>query len=330
MNYSSTKGVHQYVPFTDLNFLDPMYWGMGRAALTAYVPNPFHGVITDPTSTLSLPTVQQYRLYVAYPQYTGAGRSNDPTMADTNYQSVQFKFERRFSKGLAMLAHYTVSKAIDNSGAGSGAWTWLGGGSTALQNPLNLKLERALSPNDIPQRLVISFSYDLPIGTGKWLGTDWGRVTNALLGGWQVSGFMTFQSGQPIQVSQSSGQLWNGSQRPNLIGDPNPGGSVSDRLDAYFNPAAFSKPAPDTFGTAPRYLNYRAGGIRNGDFSMLKGFTVTEGMRGEFRFEAQNITNSPNFGSPSSSFGSQTFGRITGYKGSLGARTMQMGLKFRF
>lgn len=330
VNYSATKGVHQYVPITSLQMLDQMYWGLGRNALNAMVPNPFYGVITDKKSSLSLPTTQLRQLLVAYPQYTGASRANDPAMGDTQYHSAQFKFERRFSRGLAVLAHYTVAKAIDNTGAGSSAWTWLNGGTTSLQDVYNLKNERALSANDIPQRLVLTFSYDLPIGTGKALGTGWGRVANALLGGWQLGGFMTFQSGVPLQVSQSSGSIWNGTQRPNLVGDPDPGGSVLDRIDAYFNPAAFSKPAQDAFGTAPRLLNYRAPGIRNADMSMLKAFRVREGMRGEFRFEVQNATNTPSFGFPSTGFGSTNFGRITGYKANLGPRAAQIGLRFRF
>jgi hypothetical protein len=330
VNYTATKGTHQYVPLTNLNNLDPVYWGMGRTALNALAPNPFYGVITDPKSALSAATTQQWRLLTPYPQYASASRANDPAMGDTQYHSVQFRFERRFSRGLAMLAHYTISKAIDNVGAGSGSWTWLGGGSTSLQDIYNLRNERALSPSDTPQRLVLTFSYDLPIGTGRALGTGWGRLTNALLGGWRAGAFMTFQSGVPLQVTQSGGTLWNSSQRPHLTGDPDPGGSVLDRINAYYDPTAFSQPVPDTLGNAPRMLNYRAPGIRNADMSMMKAFTVREGMRGEFRFEFQNATNTPSFGAPSSSFGSTDFGRITGYKGSLGPRAAQLGLKFRF
>ncbi len=110
------------------------------------MPNPFYGVITDPRSSLSASTTQRWRLFTPYPQYISANRTNDPAAGDTQYHSVQFKFERRFSQGLSMLAHYTISKAIDNVGAGSGSWTWLGGGSTSLQDIFNLKNERALSP----------------------------------------------------------------------------------------------------------------------------------------------------------------------------------------
>lgn len=101
------------------------------------------------------------------------------------------------------------------------------------------------------------------------------------------------------------------------------GSGVAKRLDAYFNPAAFQRPAPDVLGTAPRMLNYRAPGIRNAEMALLKSFAIREHMRGEFRFELQNATNTLSFGSPSSSFGT-----ITGYKSGLGPRQAQLGLKF--
>jgi hypothetical protein len=330
VNYAGTKGSHQHVSLTNLSPLLPAYWGMGRTALNAMVANPFYGVITDPRSVLSRPTTQLNRLLRPMPQYSSASRSSsEPTGGNSIYNSLQLKLERRFSRGLSLLAHYTVSKAMDNFGNGTSNWNWLGG-SSSLQDLYNLANERALSMSDIPQRLVVTFSYELPIGTGKLLGNSWGRLSNALLGGWQVSGYMTFQSGVPIAVTQSGGTLWDATQRPNLIGDPNPGGSVVDRLTKYFNEAAFSQPPSDVLGTAPRYLNYRAPGIRNGDITMFKNFVVKEGMRGEFRFEMQNFTNSPSFGFPSAAYGSTSFGQITGYKAGLGPRVSQIGLKFHF
>ncbi len=330
INYTGTKGSHQYVPITNLSPLLPVYWDKGRTALNTMVANPFHGVITDPRSALSLPTTQLHRLLRPMPHYLNASRGgSEPGMGDSIYHSMQLRFEKRFSRGLSLLAHYTISKALDNFGAGSSSWTWLGG-SSSLQNIYNLKNERAHSMSDIPQRAIITFSYELPIGTGKALGANWGRLANALAGGWQVSGFATFQSGVPIAVSQSGGNIWDASQRPNLIGDPNPGGAVIDRLNRYFDPAAFSQPAPDVYGTAPRYLNYRAPGIRNCDITMFKNFVVKEGMRAEFRFEMQNLTNTPSFGNPASAFGATNFGQITGYKQGIGARQSQIGLKFHF
>jgi hypothetical protein len=190
--------------------------------------------------------------------------------------------------------------------------------------------ERSLSASDVPQRLVVTFSYQLPIGKGRAIGTNWGRVTNLIAGGWSISSFMTFQSGVPIYVSQSGGTLWDATQRPNLVGDPSIPGSVSDRMYNYFNVAAFTRPANDAIGSAPRTLNYRAPGIRSADMAMAKHFAVNERMHGEFRLEMQNATNTPGFGAPGAAFGSSSFGVISGYGGGRGPRTVQLGTKFVF
>jgi hypothetical protein len=103
---------------------------------------------------------------------------------------------------------------------------------------------------------------------------------------------------------------------------------MQDRLNGYFNTSAFSTPAADTFGTAPRYLNYRGPGIRTLDAALLKSFTTKEGQRFEFRLETQNTTNTPIFSDPASAFGAANFGQITGTK--IGPRELQLGFKYYF
>jgi carboxypeptidase family protein/TonB-dependent receptor-like protein len=329
INYTGTHGEHLFVPIASLQLLNPQYWSLGRNALTALVPNPFYGVITDPRSTLSLPTVAYNRLLRAYPQYSSASRDTGMAGGNTSYNALQIRYEKRFAHGLSMLAHYTISKMLDNCGDGTSNYDFLGGG-TALQNFFNLKNERGLSASDIPRRLVVTFSYQLPVGKGRALGTNWGRVPNALLGGWSVSSFITMQAGPPIFVTQSGGTLWDATQRPNLVGDPSMPGSAADRIYRYFNTAAFKQPATDTYGSAPRELNYRAPGIRTADMAVLKNFAVTERMHGEFRLEMQNFANHPVFGTPNASFGSSSFGIISGYVSGIGPRTLQLGTKFLF
>ncbi|OYW13739.1 MAG: hypothetical protein B7X02_01500, partial [Rhodospirillales bacterium 12-54-5] len=99
-------------------------------------------------------------------------------------------------------------------------------------------------------------------------------------------------------VTQNGGAIWDGTQRPNLIGDPSTSGAIQDRLNGYFNRAAFSQPAPDVPGSAPRNLNYRGPGIKTLDAAMLKSIYVKEGQRIEIRLEATNFTNTPMFGDP--------------------------------
>ena len=114
------------------------------------------------------------------------------------------------------------------------------------------------------------------------------------------------------------------------MGDPSTTGRVQDRINNYFNRAAFSQPASDVPGSAPRNLNYRAPGIKTLDAALLKNFATFEGHRFEFRLEATNFTNTPMFGDPATSFGAVNFGQITGLRSGVGARNMQIGLKYYF
>ncbi|MEK7404749.1 MAG: TonB-dependent receptor [Acidobacteriota bacterium] len=329
VNYTGSRGTHLFLPYTSLSTLPPTYWPMGRTALTAAVPNPFYGIITDPKATnLNRTTVQLYRLLRPMPQFDGTSVGTaEPPRADSNYHALQVKWEKRYSKGLTMLAHYTWSKMIDNSSHGSGNYSWLGG-STSIQNFFDLRGERSLSAHDVAHRVVVTAAFEFPFGKGRKFGSSWNRPVDLILGGWEISGLAIFQSGMPIQVSQSGGSMWAGSQRPDLIGDPSTSGPVAERLNRYFNEAAFSKPPLDVPGTAPRNLNYRGPGIRTADAALLKSFRTKEGQRFEFRIEAQNATNTPIFSDPGSSYGSTSFGQITGTK--IGPRNVQLGMKYYF
>ena len=136
------------------------------------------------------------------------------------------------------------------------------------------------------------------------------------------------QSGMPLHVTQSGGQIWDGTQRPNLIGDPSTSGPITERLNNYFNAAAFQQPAPDVPGTAPGTLSYRGPGIQIFDAVVSKDIAAPNGQRVEIRVEAQNVLNKPIFSDPNTSFGSTAFGQITGTK--IGPRQMMLGFKYHF
>ena len=335
VNYAGSKGTHLYFGDGDTvsnrNKLDPIYYDQGRTALNRQAPNPFYGVITDPRSILSLPTVPYNRLLRPYPQYSGGmgGYMAPLNIGNSIYHSLQIKYEKRFSHGVNVLAHYTAAKLISDSDVAASDVDWLGGGS-GVQSWKNLRLERSLSTQDIPQRAVIFVDYELPIGKGKMIGRGMGKPANSLLGGWEVSLGLTLSSGFPIVPALDSATLWDATQRPNLIGNPRASGSVLDRLNSYFNVNAFSQPPPDVYGTAPRTLSYRSPGIRNGDFTLMKNVSVAEGKSLQFRLEAFNVTNTPTFGVPNSSLGSSSFGVISGYASGRGARSVQVALKFYY
>ena len=333
LNYTGSRGTHLFMPVTTLSPLPQQYWTDGRTSLNQQVPNPFYGKITDPRSVLSQPTVNRWRLLRPMPHFDGTNVGTaEPARGDSNYHAMQVKWEKRFSGGFTALTHYTWSKMIDNVSHSSGNVSWLGG-STSIQNIWDLRGERALSSHDIPHRVVVTGTYEMPFGRGRAFGANVNRWVDWIAGGWNVSGFFLMQSGMPLQVTQAGGSMWDGTQRPNLIGDPSTSGPVQDRLNGWFNPAAFSQPVADMPGSAPRNLNYRGPGITSLDAALLKSIPTVEGQRFELRLEAQNVTNSPMFADPTGAglqFGSTTFGQITSTRGGVGPRNLQIGLKYYF
>jgi hypothetical protein len=218
-----------------------------------------------------------------------------------------------------MSAAYTWSKLIDNVlGGGSNVFT--DGGNNSVQDWDNLRGERSISSNDLPHRLVISAIYELPFGKSGH------PAYRAIVGGWQLTGILTLQSGNPIGVVVGAGGKPFAGNRANLIGDPKP---ANPTIDQWLNVAAFSYPEERTPGTAPRNLsNYRTDGLQNLDFSLIKNFAIAEKIRMQFRAEAFNLTNTPVFGQPGTGFGNPNFGTITSTMNS--ARQAQLGLKLYF
>jgi hypothetical protein len=330
INYTGSRGTHLFMPITTLSPLHPTFWSLGRTALNAQISNPFAGQITDSRSALSQPTITRQSLLRPMPHFSGTGVGTaEPARGDSNYHGMQVRWEKRFSGGFNMLAHYTWSKMIDNVSHSSGNVSWLGG-STSLQNIWDLRGERSLSAHDVAHRVVMAGSYELPFGRKRRWGATWNRVTDWVAGGWALSGLSIMQSGVPIQVLQSGGAIWDGTQRPNLIGDPSTTGRVQDRINSYFNRAAFSQPLADVPGTAARTLGYRGPRLSTLDAALLKSISTGEGKRFELRIEANNATNTPNFGDPANSFGAVNFGQITGLRAGTGPRNMQIGLKYYF
>src|SRR4029453_10883887 len=221
------------------------------------------------------------------PQFNGANVGTaEPPRGDSSYHALQLKWDKRFSRGFSMLAHYTWSKMIDNSSHSSGNVSWLGG-STSTQKIWDFDAERPLSAHDVAHRVAVSGVWQLPFGRDRRWGSQWNPVADLIIGGWDVSGVFSRQSGMPLAVTQSGGLIWDGTQRPNLVGDPSTSGPITSRLDNYFNVAAFSQPLTDVPGTAPRNLSYRGPGIQIFDAVLIKNMTVREGQRLEVRIEAQ-------------------------------------------
>ena len=336
VNYVGTKGTHLY--FGGAGSIDYLGIGVESAsasqitALNSYVPNPFYGIITNPASTLSSPTVQQYQLQRPYPQYTGF-TGNDPPWANSIYNALQVRVEKRFSNGLQLLGSYVFSKSIDDSSVACGCTSWLGG-ATSLQDPNRRYLERSVSQFDIPHVFQVSYSYSLPFGRGQRWGSSWNGFTDAFLGGWQTNGLWRFDNGLPIALSVSNSRPLPtyGAQRPNLLQTLNRNNN-SDWLNQFFaDPQAAVTPAAFTVGNAPREIStVRAPGTATTALSVFKEFSLTplrEGSHLEFRAEAFNALNHPQFSPPNVTVGSSAFGKVTSQANT--PRQVQLALKLYF
>jgi hypothetical protein len=160
-------------------------------------------------------------------------------------------------------------------------------------------------------------------------------VSNAVLGGWQINGILTLQTGTPVIITQNQNNTGLGSagQRPNNNGvsAEKTGGTTDERIAEWFNTSVFSFAPAFTFGNVSRTLpDVRNPGIRNLDVSLFKNFRFTERHNLQFRAEAFNLTNTPQFGPPGSQLGGANFGVITGYANGQAPRQVQLALKLQF
>ena len=225
---------------------------------------------------------------------------------------------------MSALASYTWSKSIDDaSNFFSSA-----GDPNFPQNSFNVAAERGRSNFDVRHRLSVSYSYQFPFGKGAHDGWE-----SVLLRGWETYGIVTLQSGRPFTVAllseidnSGTGRSilgFGANDRPNLVGNP----ELSNRTTLqWFNTAAFAFPPQGTFGNAGRNI-LDGPGFQNVNMSLVKNTSLTESVNLQFRAEAFNLFNHPNFNLPDNFLGSPTFGRITSARDQ---RHLQFGLKLLF
>jgi Carboxypeptidase regulatory-like domain len=334
VNYLGNKGTHLYFGGDDnKNILGPQienYSASQVSDLLNYVPNPLYGYITNPNSALSGSTIQAYQLQLPHPQFTTYGGDTQP-IATSFYNALQAKVEKRFSKGLELLVTYNFSKSMDD--ASSSDNTFLGGG-TSLQDPNKPWLERSVSLFDIPQQFQITHVYQLPFGRGKTFGSNWNPIVDGFLGGWQVNGTWSFLSGYPLQPSLANGVSLPtyGPQRPDLSGKPTRNKGKDWMVNYFANPQVFSVPANFALGTAPRTLPWaRTPGTDTSNLSVSKSLALSmirEGMSLQYRLEAFNALNHPQFAGPSMLYNSSSFGNVTSQVNN--PRQLQMALRLSF
>jgi hypothetical protein len=227
------------------------------------------------------------------------------------YNSFQASLNKRFANGLNFLAAYTFAKNLGNADGNVGGF---------IQNSYRADLEHGPVEPDLRHRFTLSYLYDLPVGHGRHFLGGMSGVADAFLGGWEVAGITTAQSGEAITGQLSTDLTNTGTQspRPDQIANPydfsfnaasqgsdwgcsNPGHQT---LDCWFNQEAFVTPplAPGqqsahAYGTS-RIGNLRGPDLVDFDFVLQKNFKIRESQQVEFRSEFFNLFNHPNFGLP--------------------------------
>ncbi len=276
-------------------------------------------------------------------------------VGQSSYDAMVAKLERRFRNGLNVLVSYTFSKTETDADSIQPYYSTLQS-QGGTQNPYNLKAEKAVSNQDVPNNFVASYIYELPVGRGKRFLAGTPAPVNAIIGGWRVSGVNRYLSGQPISFFGANGiPGFDNGIRPNRVaGQPvlrqgsfNPFAFVNSGTTGYdhssgacttgyWNCSAFADPNPNpgidvpyVFGNMPRNSpDIRSFPFYDEDFSIAKTFTVTERVKAEFRGELFNAFNRHVFNKPDSGVQDTNFGQVGTTL--LGPRNGQFVLRFTF
>lgn len=292
---------HQLGIDRNINFLTLEQLAMGTPYLNQVVANPFYGVLPANTPLGAQSTVQRRALMLPYPQFTTLTKRGIST-GESWYNSLQLRIERRLQHGLSFLASLTVSKNME---------------AVDFLNPQDTKPVRELGEYDTPRRLVVSAVWELPFGKGRtWLHQGWPA---RILGGWQISGIETVQSGMPMGL-------------PNYVlkGDPklSSGQTFSHWFDT--SPSLWAVPAADALRVTPlRSSNIRVPAVPQMDGTMQRSIRIREGHWLQIRGSAYNLTNTPLFGLPNTSPASATFGTVTLTQVNA-SRTAELGFRYVF
>ena len=271
------------------------------------------------------PAKQDQKLRV-YPQYSNVTQIS-PVWGDSEYHSLNFKVEKRYSNGLNLLTNFTWSKYMTN--ADSGGWREIENQRVGYTHPELRRNDWSISNSDVPLRLVSSAVYDLPFGKGRRHEFSSG-IADAILGGWGLGGIFEVRDGVPLGVVEQTNltNAFAGDQRPNLVAKPIKSGySSRDELtNAYFNAAAFVAPGAGVYGNAARNLG-NGPGLISLDVSLHKYWNLSERLKLMYRCDFFNLPNRPNFDHPNTVHGNAAFGTI---RSSEDPRVLQMNLRLEF
>jgi hypothetical protein len=310
-------------------------------ALLASSASPIRGVTTN--------TLTNITQRVPYEGWTAPGLQVVRSAGDMLYNALQVSLTKRFSSGLQFLVSYTWSKTLATDGANADSNSQAG---SAIGNQYFPSIRYGPTNYSRPQRFVASYVYDLP---GMKNVAGWER---ALLGGWSISGVVTYQSGTPLTLTGT-----NTNNAFGITGDLAPitascnasmlttSGSITSRLNGFLNAACITAANPSVLlssanpaawpiigqdGKATGFGNAPIGLIRgpaqgDWDISLGKRFpvaSINDRANAEFRAEFFNAFNNPNFANPDNNVSNSTFGRITAT--TVAPRIIQFALKLNF
>ncbi len=311
---------------------------IGHKLMVSIDLNEPYVTVADSTKRGPLAPNQQF-----FPYNTLAGIATGKDIANSNYNGLVSTVKYQGRHGIFLQGTYTYSKSLDNSSS----WSVPSGQPGGVADPRNLSLEYGPSNFDLRNRAVFTDVIDVPTGPGhRFLG--WNNLVNReVVGGWQISGITTVQSGSPFTVYNGSADFSGFNQfydRPDVIGS---GRLTQDNRnpDAAFDTKFFSATPPaGRVGTSGRD-QYYGPGLVNFDFAAAKNFALgTERAHLQFRADLFNIFNHTNFSNPVTNQSSSSFGKITSTVGSAvatavgttaglvggGPRIMQFSMRLQF
>jgi hypothetical protein len=267
--------------------------------LSNSVTNPFAGLL--PSTSINGATTTLQQLLLPHPQFGSITEQNIP-VGKSWYNSLQMRFDKRLTHGLNVMVSYTYERWLN-------ATSYLNAQDSITQTP-----ERTLSGTDTPHRIVVSGNWAIPLFANMH------GVAGALLKGWQLNGIFVRESGFPLGAPSGFYSMGinpalpggNESKAFNTCTQLTNGTTTNCTFNGQTLPVAFIQQAPNT----PRVLSLEFPSIRppkvpNADLSMFKAFTLREHMRLQFRAEAFNATNSPQFSTPNTGLSGSTAGQVT-------------------
>jgi hypothetical protein len=325
-NHGSRLNHNQERAGLDYNMNDPRVLALGAALLNSDINSP-----AAQAAGIALPypgfTGNVAQALRKYPQYQNINWRGLP-LGRSNYNAIEVVLEQQFRKGLQYRIGYTYSR-LKNNGSESGQGNeGINGG---VQDPVNWNTaDYGLSLDDTPHVFLVGFSWDIAQEGSK----SWSGAKKVLLGGWNISGILRYESGRPLGITMPNdmgGLLFNTQKRPNRTGADAvaASGSFNPNTDNYFNADAWSDPGPLTFGNAPRADGtVRGFKVNNEDVTVAKNFFLKNDVKMRFVAEFGNIFNRTTFCNPNTLYTSGAFGTVNTQCNQ--ARSVQFGLRVDF